>query len=75
MRSIFPTKNRPKFDFPVGVINPRGIPTPKGIDVSSKSLVNFNSHGIYFPMSKSDFSVSAINPKGIPIPMGFIFPS
>ena len=40
MGFIRPSQNGPKFDFSVGVINPRGIPIPKGIKVESEKFVN-----------------------------------
>ena len=47
MGFITPSQNWPKLNFSVGVINPRGIPIPKGIEVKSEKLVysheNFNS--------------------------------
>ena len=58
MGFIFPSQNRPKCEFSVGVIKPKGIAIPMGFIFLSKNR------------QKSDFLVGVINPKGITILKG-----
>ena len=59
---ITPSQNRPKFDFLVGVINPEGIPIPKGIKVKIGFLTPSQNR------PKFKFSVGLINPNGFVTP-------